>query len=136
MSKILKWIDHNRFVVILPGLAIAIWLWASYGCAAHTISPTDPARTVNALELQTEFKVWQLQQEQILVKFEAARADLEAQKEQWSKFEEILVQLASGSVTNWGGLMQLLIAGGGLGAIGDNVRKRGLIAGLKRNNKK
>ena len=46
------------------------------------------------------------------------------------------MQLASGGVADMPGLLKLLLTGGGLGAIADNIRKRGLISGLKNGNKK
>ena len=68
-----------------------------------------------------------------MLKFDASKADLEKQKAAWGEFQQVLMKLASGGVADWGGLVQLMVGGGLLGALGDNVRKRGLIAGLKRN---
>lgn len=132
MKKLVKWLDYNRFTVIAPMLALTLWIVA-IGCMATTTSPLDPGKQVNALELQTEFEVWQLQQQQIMIRFEAGRADIEKQQKAWGEFQNVLLQLASGNVANWSGLAQLLIGGGLLGFAGDNVRKRGLIAGLKKN---
>jgi len=132
MEKILKWIDHNRFIVIAPICALLIWI-AAIGCVPETESPTQPGRFVNAAELETDFSVWQKQQEIVMVRFEAGRADIEKQQQQWSDFQKILLELASGNVADLSGLLKLLFTGGLIGAVGDNIRKRGLIAGLKKN---
>ena len=132
MAKVIKWIDHNRFVVIAPIAGLIIWI-AAVGCTALTPSPTQAGKMADAAELETEFSVWQLEQQEIMIKFDAARADLEKQRAQWNEFQQILITLASGGVADWAGLVQLLISGGAIGAIADNIRKRGLIAGLKRN---
>ena len=132
MGKIWKWIDHNRFVVIGPVLAIAIWFYA-VGCIAQTRSPLDPAKLVTERELQIELKVWQAESEIMIAKFESAGEDLQEQKENNKKLTDFIVAVASGNVADLPGLVTLLITGGGLGAIGDNIRKRAVIAGLKRN---
>ncbi|MBA7703972.1 hypothetical protein ES703_112769 [subsurface metagenome] len=133
MSKIWKWIDHNRFVVTGPIVAIMIWACA-ISCTPLTVSPLDPRRMVTAPQLEIDFMAWQAQQEITAVKFEAAGQDLEQQKANNKKIEQLILGLASGGVADMPGLMKLLVAGGGLGAITDNIRKRGLISGLKRNN--
>lgn len=132
MGKIWKWIDHNRFVVIGPVLAIAIWFYA-VSCTPQTPSPSDPKRMVTERELLLDLKVWQAESEIMIVKFEAAGEDLEEQRQNNKKLEDFIVAVASGNVADLPGLVALLIAGGGLGAITDNIRKRGLIAGLKLN---
>ena len=45
----------------------------------------------------------------------------------------MILDLASGGIPDMSSLVKLMIGGGGLGALADNIRKRGLIAGLKRN---
>ncbi len=132
MGKIWKWIDHNRFVVIGPVLAIAIWFYA-INCTPQTRSPLDPAKLVTERELEIDFKVWQAENDIMIAKFEAAGQDLEEQRQNNKKLEDFIVAVASGNVADLPGLVTLLITGGGLGAIADNVRKRSLIAGLKRN---
>ena len=133
MGKIWKWIDHNRFVVIAPLVGLAIWI-AAIGCMAQAESPIRPGVFVNAKELADDFQVWELQQKETMIRFEAAGKSIEEQEAAWSDFREILLQLASGSVADLPGLLTLVLGFSGAGAIADNVRKRGLIAGLKRNN--
>lgn len=132
MGKIWKWIDHNRFVVIGPVLAIAIWFYA-VSCTPQTRSPLDPAKLVTAKGLEIELKVWQAENEIMIAKFEIAGEDLEQQKENNKKIQDFIVAAASGNVADLPGLITLLITGGGLGAIVDNIRKGGVIGGLKRN---
>lgn len=134
MQKVWKWIEYNRFFVILPVIAVMIWAYA-LGCTPLTQSPLDPGRQVNAMQLDLDFKAWQSQQEIMAAKFEAAGQDLEQQAVANEKIKETILGLASGGVPDMPGLLKLLIAGGGLGAITDNIRKRGLISGLKKNNK-
>jgi len=131
-KKIYDFIDYNRFLVIAPTVMLIAWLFA-VGCTPTAISPIDPTSQVSAEELQTEFAVWQKGQEITMLKFDAARLDIEKQKQAWTEFQQLLVQLASGNVADVPGLIQLLAGGTLLGAVSDNIRKRGLIAGLKRN---
>lgn len=125
MNKILKWLDHNRFVVLSPLIMVLLWLIA-YGCTPLTPSPTDPTRMINVAELQREYELFQ-------VKYEFAIKDLERLEEQRNKILDAITKLASGSIADLPGLLQLLLVGGFFGAVTDNIRKRGLIAGLKRN---
>lgn len=69
-------------------------------------------------------------------RFEAAGQDLEQQQTSNEKIKETLLGLASGGIPDVPGLLKLLIGGGGIGAIIDNIRKGGVIGGLKRNNTK
>jgi len=135
MQKVWKWIDHNRFIITGPIIAIMIWAYA-LGCTALTTSPLDIGRMVNKSQLEIDFKTWQAQQEITAAKFEAAGQDLAMQEERNAKLKETILGLASGGIPDMPGLIKLLVAGGGLGAITDNIRKRGLISGLKINNKK
>jgi len=132
LEKIWKWMDHNRFVVVFPVLAVVIWI-AALSCQPQTVSPLTPGQLVNEKQLAIEYKTWQSQQDIMIVRFEAAGEDIQEQKEQQAKLQELVLSLASGDIADLPGLVTLLIGGGGLGAIVDNVRKRGLIAGLKRN---
>ncbi len=134
MNKAWKWIEHNRFVVIGPVVALMLWGYA-VGCTPMTRSPLDPARLVNTIQLDLDFKTWQSQQEITAAKFTAAGQDLEQQRVNNEKMKEQIMSLASGGIPDASGLVKLLIGGGGLGAIVDNIRKRGVIAGGKRNNK-
>lgn len=132
MSEIWKWIEHNRFVVISPLVAILLWFYA-YSCTPATRDPIDPTKLLNAQELKVSFETWQSNQKTIALQFELAGEDLKYQAEQNAKIEKMIIDLASANVADLPGLVTLLISGGGIGAIVDNVRKRGLIAGLKRN---
>jgi len=128
----LKWLDYNRFTIVAPIVAVVIWLVA-VGCQPTTPNPLNPDQQLSAAALETEFGVWQIRQKEIMLRFEAGRADIVQQQEKWNELQAGLMQLASGSVADLPGLMQLLLGGGLLGFLTDNVRKRGVIAGLKRN---
>lgn len=134
MEKIWKWLNHNRWVVIGPVVAVMLWTYA-LGCTALTTSPLDIGRMVNASQLEIDFKTWEAQQEIMAAKFEAAGLDLEQQEERNAKLKETILGLASGGIPDMPGLLKLVVGGGLLGAIGDNVRKGGVIGGLKRNKK-
>lgn len=127
-----KWINHNRFVFVGPIVAIMIWTYA-VSCTPLTTSPLDPGRLVNVQQLDLDFKTWQSQQEIMAARFEAAGLDLEQQKTSNEKIKESLLSLASGGIPDVPGLLKLMVGGGGIGAIVDNIRKGGVIGGLKRN---
>ena len=80
MEKMMKWLNHNRFVIVGPIVGIMLWAYA-VGCTPQTMSPLDPYRLVNVKQLDLDFTVWQKQQEIIAAKFEAAGLDLEQQNE-------------------------------------------------------
>jgi len=132
MRKIWKWIEHNRCVVILPVIIILIWAYA-VSCTPLTTSPLDPARLVNVQQLDLDFRTWQKQQEIMAAKFEAAGLDLGQQAASNEKIKEIILGLASGGIPDMPGLVKLLVGGGGIGLVIDNIRKGGVIGGLKRN---
>jgi len=134
MQKVWKWLNHNRFVVIGPVVGLMLWAYA-LGCTALTQSPLDVSRMVNVAQLEIDFKTWQAQQEIMAAKFEAAGQDLKQQEERNAKLKETILGLASGGIPDMPGLLKLVVGGGLLGAIGDNVRKGGVIGGLKRNKK-
>jgi len=122
-TKIWNWIEHNRFSVIVPVMAIVLWIVA-VGCTPQTLSPLS-GKMVTAAELQVDFNT-------AMARFELASADLERQAEMQAKFNELLLVLASGSVADWPGLLQMIIGGGLIGFMADNVRKNGVIGGLKK----
>ena len=132
MKRIWKLIEHHRYTVVCPVIAMGLWV-AAVGCTPMTQSPVDETKQVNARQLSIEYQGWQAQQKVIEAKFEAAGEDLTEQAEANEAFKQTLLTLASGSVADWSGLVQLLVGGGLLGVIGDNVRKNGVIGGLKRN---
>jgi len=132
MQKVVKWMNHNRYVLIFPVVGIMLWAYA-LGCTPTTMSPLFPGRMVNVNQLDIDFMTWQSQQEIMAAKFEAAGLDLEQQKAGNEKIKEMIFSLASGGIPDAPGLLKLLIGGGGLGAILDNIRKGGVIGGLKRN---
>ena len=134
MEKMMKWMNHNRYVLIFPVVAIMLWAYA-LGCTALTTSPLDIGRMVNKTQLEIDFKTWQAQQEITAAKFDAAGQDLVMQEERNAKLKETILGLASGGIPDMPGLLKLVVGGGLLGAIGDNVRKGGVIGGLKRNKK-
>lgn len=122
--KVWKWIEHNRFTVIVPVLAIILWTIA-VGCTPEVASPLT-GRMVNAAQLQIDFDT-------VMASFRLAGENLERQALMQAEFTKILLGLASGGIADWSGLLQLLLGGGLLGFMGDNIRKSAVIGGLKRN---
>ena len=123
MSKFWKWIEHNRFLVM--GLLLSVVVAVS--CTEPQVpSPLDPGRLVNSVGLKLDFKQW-VADSNMVARFEAAGEDLTKQAERNNKVERLIADIAA-NPTNWPGI---LFTGGGIGAIIDNIRKRGLISGLK-----
>ena len=132
LRKIWKVIEHHRFTIVAPVVGGLVWV-AAVGCTPMTVSPLDDAKRVDAGQLSVEFKSWEAKQVIVAAKFDAAGEDLTRQAEANEAFKQTLLTLASGSVADWSGLVQLLVGGGLLGVVGDNIRKNGVIGGLKRN---
>lgn len=129
-KKIWSWTEKNRFTVLCPIIGAVIW-FVAVGCTPITQSPVTPGKDVTAIELEQEFLIWQKENEITVAKFEAAGKDLERQAENQKKFFEVITVLASGSVADWPGLVNLLLGSGMIGLVGDNIRKNGVIGGLK-----
>jgi len=134
MTKILKWVEHNRYLVAGPLVGLLLWGYA-VSCTPLTPSPLEPGRLLNTRELDLDFKTWQAQQQLMAAKFESAGQDLAEQKARADKLQEDIINLAAGGVPDVPGLVKLVLGGGGLGAIIDNIRKGGVIGGLKMNKK-
>ena len=130
IKRIWKLIEHHRYTVVCPVIAMGLWV-AAVGCTPMTPSPIDESNQVNARQLGVEYQEWLGQQKVVEAKFEAAGEDLTEQAEANEVLKQTLLTLASGSVADWSGLVQLLIGGGFLGVLGDNIRKNGVIGGLK-----
>lgn len=125
-KSIWDWVEHNRFTVVLPVLIAAGWLVA-VGCTPETTSPVSD-KLVTADQLAIEY-------ESVIAKFDLAATDLERQYEQQEMVTQALTQLATGGVTDWGGMVNLLIAGGGAGLLFDNRRKDTVLKSMKRGTK-
>lgn len=132
MEKLKKFISYNRFLVIGPIVAALLWFYAA-SCTPVTRDPILQDRFVNAMELKASFESWQADQARITALYRIAGEDLKQQEENNLAIQDLIMGIATGGVSDMPGLLKLLIGGGALGAIGDNIRKRGLIQGLKRN---
>lgn len=133
LEKIWSVIEKNRWTVVLPIIGIVLWFIASISCVPETASPIRQGVLVNAVELEQDYQTWVTNNELIAKRFEWAIADIERQEEEWSKLETALMTIATGGVTTWPALLQILVSTGLVGTFADNVRKNGVIAGLKRN---
>lgn len=122
--KIWNYIEHNRFTVIAPLVALMLWVTA-IGCTPETQSPVT-GRMVNAQQLAIEY-------DHFVAQFDYAKADLERKAEAQAEFKKALLELASGGVADLPGLLKMLLSGGLIGFAVDNVRKNGVIGGLKKN---
>jgi hypothetical protein len=132
ISKVWSWIEKNRFTVLIPLIGWVVWIVA-VGCTPTTQSPFDPDKNVTAMELQQDYLIWQKENEIVMTKFENAGQDLQRQADEQAKFFEVITTLASGNVADLPGLIQLLLGSGVVGLFADNIRKNGVIGGLKRN---
>lgn len=131
MKKIVEWVEYNRFLVIGIMLSACLAFYAA-SCTPQVTSPLDSAKIVDARGLELELKTWESQQSLMTAKFESAGQDLQEQIENQKKIDKLLGDIAA-NATNPASWPGLLLTGGGLGAIIDNIRKRGVISGLKRN---
>lgn len=136
LTKIWSGIEKNRWTAIVPTIGIILWIILTVSCTITTTSPTMSGVKVNTAELQLAYENWVLECEQTAKRFEYAVKDIEKQQEQWSKITKMLITVASGGVTNYTGLLNVVFASGLLGVGADNVRKNGVIAGLKRGKQK
>lgn len=131
-TSIWSWIEKNRFTVLCPLIGTILWIVAA-GCTPVVQSPFHPERRVTALELEDEYLLWQKENEVMVTKLEMAGKDLQRQLENRARVLDLLVTLANGTVADWPGLVQLLLGSGVVGLLADNIRKNGVIGGLKRN---
>lgn len=133
LSKIWSVIEKNRWSIIVPLLGVLLWSYASLSCMPTTESPVRQGVMLSATELQQEYDTWTTNNELIVKKFELAAEDIKRQQEQYSKIESAVMSIVSGNVTTWSGLLNLILGSGIIGVSADNIRKNGVIAGLKRN---
>lgn len=136
LTKIWSVIEKNRWTTIIPFVGLILWIVVCISCTPTTESPIGIGVKVNAAELERDYETWRLSVEQTTKRFEFAAVDIEKQQEQWSKITGLLMQVASGGVTNYSGLLNIVLTSGLLGVGADNVRKNGVIAGLKRGKKR
>lgn len=127
-KSVVNWFSYNRGLVagIILGVIMSV---IAASCIPVTASPLDPQKIVDANGLQLEYKAWQLEQEITAEKFRIAAVDLQKQAENQEIIEKAIITVAQNPTNAW----QLLADGVLLGAVFDNIRKRGVIAGLKRN---
>ena len=131
LKKVWSWIEKNRWTVILPLVGLVLWIVA-VGCTPTASSPITGDR-VDSRELAAELEEYIILHELTLKKFEVAQAEIEEQKAAMEEMKQIILAMASGSVADIPGLLQLLLGSSVLGLFADNVRKNGVIGGLKRN---
>jgi len=134
MSKqIWSIVEKNRWTVIMPILGILLWIYAGVSCTPQTESPIRQGVMVNAIELQQDFETWKSNCELTGKRFNWATDDIKTQEERWTKIEAALMTVSTGGVTSWTGLLSLFMGSGIVGLFADNIRKNGVIGGLKRN---
>jgi len=132
LTKIWSLIEKNRWTTIIPVVGLILWFVVSVSCVPTTESPIRTNSKVSASQLEQDYEKWKADIELTAKRFETAAADIERQQEQWSKITGLLMQISSGGVTNYSGLLNIVLGSGLLGVGADNVRKNGVIAGLKR----
>lgn len=130
MNKLWKWIEHNRFAVIAPIIMLAVWLYA-VGCTPTTASPLNPNKQVTTAELELDLQSWLAQNEIIGKRFEYAAQDIERQKQAWAEVQAVIMKLATGSVADLPGLLQMVMGGTFIGVLADRARASGVIGKQK-----
>lgn len=135
LTTIWNVIEKNRWTTIMPFCSIIAWIVLSIGCEITTLSPTRDGVKVSVAQLQQDYDTWVSDCNATAKRFESAAADIETQQDERAKISEILMAVASGNVTNYTGLLSMITTAGLFGVGADNVRKNGVIAGLKRNKK-
>ena len=130
LDKIWTFIEYNRWLIAGIFLSLLLTFGGIY-CVPLTSSPLQPEKMVDEKGLAIDFKTWQMQTAIMQEKFTNAGEDLKTQTEKNSQIETMIVDLASGRVPDVPALLKILLGAGGLGAVYDNIRKRGLISGLK-----
>ena len=135
LTKVWSGIEKNRWTTIVPFVGVVLWLIISMSCVPTTKSPIGSGVKVNASELKRDYQTWLADNELKSKMFEFAAEDIKTQQEKWNKFTSVLMQVASGNVTSFQGLLNIFLGSGLLGVGADNVRKNGVIAGLKRGKK-
>ena len=136
LTKIWSVIEKNRWTTIIPVVGLILWIVLSFSCVVKTKSPIKNGVLVTAAELELEYQTWVADCNATAEKFRFAATDIERQQAEWNKITSVLMQVASGDVTNYSGLLNIILASGMLGVGADNVRKNGVIAGLKRGKKR
>jgi hypothetical protein len=122
LGKIWNFIEHHRFTVVGPIVGLIIWV-AAVGCMAEVESPLT-GKMVGANELQLDF-------DYMVMAFEVAGQQLKEKQEAIDGLKAFLITLASGNITDFSNLLTAILGGGFLGLLGDNIRKNGVIGGLK-----
>ena len=135
LTKLWSGIEKNRWTTIVPAIGVILWFVISISCTPTTESPIRTGVKVNASGLKRDYETWLADNELKAKLFEFAGEDIKTQQEKWSKFTSVLMQVASGNVTSFQGLLNVFLGSGLLGVGADNVRKNGVIAGLKRGKK-
>jgi hypothetical protein len=130
LDKIWKFIEYNRWLCAALVL-VAVATFGGFYCTPLTQSPMDTARMVDERQLAIDYKTWQSEQTVTAAKFESAGEDLQEQAARNTQIENMIGSLATGQLPDVPGFLKLLLGAGGIGAVYDNIRKRGLITGLK-----
>jgi len=130
-EKMVKWIDHNRFSVVCVAVSITLWITAA-SCTPTTASPVNPDSQVNAKELQFDFEQWQAEQAITAKRFEFAGEDLRQQQENQQIIIKSITDIATGNIADMQSLIAMLLSGGLIGAVADNMRKGNVISTIKK----
>jgi hypothetical protein len=151
LHAILKWIDHNRYVVVGVLVALALSAW-TIGCDLKTVSLINPEVRATAAQLEREISTIQrtldgraalIRQQAAALEADAqatnrdiaaAAADLQRQLDQRKAIIDAVAGIGTAVATGGftapaaiGAVAQLLLAGLATGAAIDSVRKSRVI---------
>jgi len=115
LDKIIKLIDHNRWIVIAAIIATLLFFWLC-GCESQVSSIVEPSKTVTRAELQLEVENFVA-----LAKIRFDRLDKD------DELKELIVNnaflIAQGGAINPLGVVTSMMSILGIGAVVDNRRK-------------
>lgn len=123
MKEVGKWISKNQGAVLSIIIVAGLMLW-TYGCESQVTSMVEPAKMVNAQELELEIEAetarLNLEVENLLGQAELKMADLARQDAIKQKLFDFAAITVDAGTVNPAGVVGLLFSILGVGAVIDN----------------
>lgn len=125
-KKILGFVKTETAQAIAILFVIGLILWA-VGCESEVRSLSDPETMVTRSQLSAEWQVMAMQ-------YESRFVDLDKQDAFRTAFFNQLALYTQTGVINPAGIVAAIVGVLGVAAVADNVKKRGEVKTLKKNN--
>jgi len=123
MSKIAEWIRHNQGMVLSLIVMVAVAVW-TFGCESKVTSIVNPAKMVNAQELELEIELetarLNLELEHLIGQVEIKKVDLARQDAIKQKLYDFAAITVDAGTVNPAGVLSLAFSILGVGAVIDN----------------